>query len=299
MTLRDLTITSPKRDGLVVCGGAVVSVTNCVITGCGGDGVSVHMGGRQGGSKVAMKNCRVNHNVRYGIDVQGEGASADLMNVITHHNGMTGLIVCNGAHCDLRGHTSASHSNGVYWFSHRIGCGIYVEGPQSITRIHLPADLKLENRGENKAVDLRLTRDNAVKDLETIVDGKITRVSLTPEAASEFVASQKELVDNYERTEQRCLQQGFARIPEDFRTLQDAARLCKKSEGKCLEIRVSSGRYRTADDIRTTTKDLELATLAAAGEVAAGSAATGAAAAGSASGDTAVAPAPAVPLPCT
>ena len=103
VSLRDLTITSPKRDGLVVSGGANVSVQNCEITGCGGDGVSVHMRGVESGSKVAMSNCRISHNVRYGIDVQGEGASAELEDVVTHHNGMTGLIVCNGAVCDLRG----------------------------------------------------------------------------------------------------------------------------------------------------------------------------------------------------
>ena len=61
------------------------------------------MRGVESGSKVAMSNCRISHNVRYGIDVQGEGASAELEDVVTHHNGMTGLIVCNGAVCDLRG----------------------------------------------------------------------------------------------------------------------------------------------------------------------------------------------------
>ena len=101
---------------------------------------------------------------------------------------------------------------------------------------------------------------------------------MKPEDASAFLARQKEIAESHENTRQRCLENGFVRIPEDFLTLEEAAQLCKNSEGKCMEIRVSTGRYRTADDVRTTAKDRDLALKATSGAQGANPAAAGGAA---------------------
>ena len=278
--IRDFTIISPKRDGLVVCRGGAVIVENCRITGCGGDGVSVHMGG----AKVEMRNCRISHNRRYGIDVQGEGASADLVDVVAHHNGMTGLIVCNGAKCNVRGVKSSFHSNGEIMFNNGIGCGVYVEGPKSLVCMHVPKPSKAKgggsnsgsgNRSDSDNIEHYLARDNAINDMETIVDGAIKFVSKKSDEVQQFEAERKKIIDRAEMVKQHCFEQGFARIPEDFRTLAEAAHICKLSEGKCMEIRVSRGTYRTGDNTRVTSKELELAQLALKAAKKAGEAAAG------------------------
>jgi len=239
------TTEQPTTRGIWSDRGLPLTMNNCEVTMCKGDGLYV-----RGGSYVRMNRCKVHKNKCQGVFLSGAGTRACLVDIEACNNGDSAIYVNRGADIDLRGFRTNIHHNGMYKENRY---GIKASGTDSEIVIYWPPshEFLFENGYHvyitTCSVDNEETlkgyyeRSPTAKNMAEEFNGNITYAKLTPRQLQSYDNFLNRGNAEMQEKMRKLSAQGFASFPADFSNMTNAISFAKRSKGKIKEIHLSSG----------------------------------------------------------
>ena len=237
VAFQNITLSNRCRDpetghALHISNGASVTIQNSEVINCKGTGAIMLM---DDGSSLSMDACRILYHRQNGIVTTG-AVVCQLTDCEIDHCKGAAIVAHPNAEIDIYGAGTNIHHN--YFATYIYGSTKPASANGTTTpakkaaqvQIHLPRDFVSFHHQQIADVEVK-GNDGDLKFLDN---------ELTPQELTGLIRTIQEKNEKAAALEARCAAKGYAKVPEDYRTIFEAVAAARKSNKRIQEVRLHS-----------------------------------------------------------